>query len=321
MRFQESWRQINGKYRCPYCEYEATKKGIGFHIWRKHGEGQSWVSFGNRGTRYAKKKCEKCGREIAVNVFLRHRCSLTTVTVVQEEWRCDDGRYKCPYCEYIGTKSGIGPHIWRKHGLGSTFDSFLKFRETKGSWNKGLTKDVDERVAKLGVSIKNGIREGRISKPDQKIIWRKVTREKLKQTQKRRFIDGTHNWFKKMPWGVENNKYELLFDQECRKRELDLFDELQGWEVPRQEYFDDDFFLGYKLQPQNHARPDRVNRKYRIWIEIDEEKHRNTRAYDWRRDQFLRKHEWTVIRIFWKRLYNSEYMSRLVRRIQLMIKT
>jgi len=33
---QESWLQENGKYKCPYCDKEYQKNGIGTHIWRKH---------------------------------------------------------------------------------------------------------------------------------------------------------------------------------------------------------------------------------------------------------------------------------------------
>jgi very-short-patch-repair endonuclease/ribosomal protein L37AE/L43A len=42
MKIKEGWKQKNGKYRCPYCEKEYTKRGIGTHIWRKHGEGINW---------------------------------------------------------------------------------------------------------------------------------------------------------------------------------------------------------------------------------------------------------------------------------------
>lgn len=35
----EKWKLSNGKYKCPYCEKEYSKKGIGSHIWRKHTDG------------------------------------------------------------------------------------------------------------------------------------------------------------------------------------------------------------------------------------------------------------------------------------------
>ena len=34
--------EVNEKYKCPYCEKEFTKNGIGTHIWRMHGEGKNF---------------------------------------------------------------------------------------------------------------------------------------------------------------------------------------------------------------------------------------------------------------------------------------
>lgn len=40
----ENWlNKENGKYRCPHCEKEYTKKGISTHIWRSHGEGKKFT--------------------------------------------------------------------------------------------------------------------------------------------------------------------------------------------------------------------------------------------------------------------------------------
>jgi ribosomal protein L37AE/L43A len=35
------WLQSNGKYKCPICKKEYSKKGIGTHVWRSHGLGKN----------------------------------------------------------------------------------------------------------------------------------------------------------------------------------------------------------------------------------------------------------------------------------------
>ena len=44
MKIKENWKQTNGKYACPYCQKEMSKKGIGYHIWKMHGEGKTVIS-------------------------------------------------------------------------------------------------------------------------------------------------------------------------------------------------------------------------------------------------------------------------------------
>jgi very-short-patch-repair endonuclease len=127
-------------------------------------------------------------------------------------------------------------------------------------------------------------------------------------------LAGTHPWYRKTPWGVENIANELFFDQECRKRGLDPLDESQGWEVPRVVYFEGDCFR-FESICKPGLRPDRLNRRYRIWIEIDDDGHLKTQEYDFTRDEFCRKHKWNVVRIYWKRLYENEVMNYIVNKI------
>ena len=44
VKVNDEWLQENGKYKCPHCEKEYTKKGIGTHIWRMHGDGIDFKS-------------------------------------------------------------------------------------------------------------------------------------------------------------------------------------------------------------------------------------------------------------------------------------
>lgn len=42
MKIKDEWIQNNGKYKCPECSKEYTKKGIGTHLWRMHGKGKGF---------------------------------------------------------------------------------------------------------------------------------------------------------------------------------------------------------------------------------------------------------------------------------------
>lgn len=64
---------------------------------------------------------------------------------VQEEWLNEEtGKFACPLCKKEYSKNGISTHIWRIHGEGKNH----KAGKPKGhqAWNKGLTKEMDERV-------------------------------------------------------------------------------------------------------------------------------------------------------------------------------
>ena len=39
IKLKPGWEQPNGKYKCPHCHKEYSKKGISTHIWRSHGDG------------------------------------------------------------------------------------------------------------------------------------------------------------------------------------------------------------------------------------------------------------------------------------------
>lgn len=41
IKIKEEWKQKNEFYKCPYCDKEYSKNGIGTHIWATHGEGKN----------------------------------------------------------------------------------------------------------------------------------------------------------------------------------------------------------------------------------------------------------------------------------------
>ncbi len=72
--------------------------------------------------------------------------------------------YKCLLCNKEFSKKGIGTHIWRMHNVnGINHDPNINYKKgTKKIWNKGLTKENDLRVKKIGLTFKNKIKKGEI---------------------------------------------------------------------------------------------------------------------------------------------------------------
>ena len=71
---------------------------------------------------------------------------------------------KCSICGKEYSKKGIGTHNWRAHGDGKDFDPNRGYKnKSRKAWNKGLTKDVDDRVMKYSESLKEGYKTGTIS--------------------------------------------------------------------------------------------------------------------------------------------------------------
>jgi len=60
-----------------------------------------------------------------------------------------NGNFKCNLCGKNYSKKGIGTHIWRSHGEGKSHNP----NKNRVAWNKGLTKETDDRVKKNGESI------------------------------------------------------------------------------------------------------------------------------------------------------------------------
>ena len=65
MKYQEEWlNKETGKYKCPECDKEFSKFGIGNHIWRTHGEGKDFKPMqGKTSFKKGKTNCEIYGKD------------------------------------------------------------------------------------------------------------------------------------------------------------------------------------------------------------------------------------------------------------------
>lgn len=80
---------------------------------------------------------------------------------LNEEWKINENEYECPECHKIFTKSGICSHIICVHTKEGRErverNKKLHSKRQKGhvAWNKGLTKETDERIKKASETYKS----------------------------------------------------------------------------------------------------------------------------------------------------------------------
>lgn len=146
---------LENKYICKYCGRTFKRQcDLTRHINIKHLK----ITKASGHAFKTKKQCPNCGRYISIVNFNRHynscikhkKCRYKEVDEIFSKCTKEEDKYICPICNKLYNKYGIKNHIWRKHTKeGMYFDS-LENRKKRNfkSWNKGLTKEIDKRVAK-----------------------------------------------------------------------------------------------------------------------------------------------------------------------------
>lgn len=105
---------------------------------------------------------------------------------------------KCIYCNKEFSPKGIGTHIWRVHGEGKKHNPNIGFKKgTRQIWNKGLTKETDERVLNICKSIRHDGFQGKHHNNNTKLILS----EKLSKNNK----GGRCKWYE-----IEKTNGELV---------------------------------------------------------------------------------------------------------------
>lgn len=150
--------------------------------------------------------CNKCGRNISLPNITKHNkvCNGIQKRHVQESWKIGDNKYKCPHCPKISNITGISAHIWRTHEDGQNFKPLLG----KPAWNKGLTKETDERVRKNGETLSLNCILG-ITKPKGH-TWTKESRSKLSVSKSKLLEELGNGGFRDVKW----YKIKNILDEE-----------------------------------------------------------------------------------------------------------
>lgn len=145
-------------------------------------------------------KCEKCEKLITANNYKRHSISCENkkqIYKIDEKWKIDDDKYKCPFCDEIYNKKGISTHIWRKHTEnGKSHHPSNGFKENnRVIWNKGLNKNNNEDVKKQSETVKNKIKNGEIIPYWKNRKHSEETKRKIGQKLTKNNNGGKCKWF------------------------------------------------------------------------------------------------------------------------------
>lgn len=142
--------------------------------------------------------CTKCNRLIRNNNFKRH--SQACIGKSTKNWFInEDGDYICNICGKKSSSAGIGNHI--KYHFGYT-------NPITKSWNTGLTKESDDRIAKYGQTLRIGYRTKTIHHP---WLGRHLEEEHKQKISKKLSINnkgGRCNWFE-----VEGQKVQGTWEK------------------------------------------------------------------------------------------------------------
>lgn len=174
---------------------------------------------------------------------------------------------------------GIGSHIWRCHGEGR---EFKKCYENHRSWNKGLTKDTDIRVSNNGKSLSKSLK----GKKGHSLS--RESRERVSEGMKKAHKEGRAWNIGKSRWNNEQSWPEKFFTKVIEN------------EFINKEY-EKEFPIGIYSADFAWAKIKKI-------IEIDGGQHKRFVEYqerDKRKDQFLIKEGWEVLRIDWSDLYKD----------------
>ena len=176
-----SCHKCNQKCKCDICGKEFNKKySLTYHINAKH---LKTIDIKHGGF-LIKKQCPKCGKEITAVNFNKHLKACghqkqlnKDVMEILSKCIVKDNKYICPICNKEYSKMGIATHIWRKHtekGLKFESNCDKGYKDgTRVAWNKGLTKETDERVRKGTEKLKESWKLGKCkySIPKDKEKW------------------------------------------------------------------------------------------------------------------------------------------------------
>ena len=110
--------------------------------------------------------CEKCGREISKSNIAKHLRSHETYpeNFEKEQYHLDHDDLFCKFCgKECKNKNSLVQHEIRCKENPNKINACISNFNNIGriAWNKGLTKETDERVRQRGLNLHNNVKSGK----------------------------------------------------------------------------------------------------------------------------------------------------------------
>lgn len=189
----------------------------------------------------------------------------------------------CEYCGKKFSKFGIKNHIEIIH---------LKNRNhpmlNHIGWNKGLTKETDDRVKNIGIKISNNFKLGKIKPSHFGKHLSEKHKKQISNSMKKAHKEGRAWNIGKSRWNNESSYPEKFFI-----------------EVIETEFNDKNYIKEYPISIWSYdfAWPNKKK-----CIEIDGEQHEKFDEYkkrDIKKDNYAKLLGWQILRIKWKDMFND----------------
>ena len=227
--------------------------------------------------------CEKCGREISKSNIAKHLRSHETYSenFEKEQYHLDHDDLFCKFCgKECENRNSLAQHEIRCKENPNKINACISNFNNIGriAWNKGLTKETDERVKQRGLNLHNNVKSG-------KTIFKghphsEETKERLSKIRKKYLSENPE----KVPYLI-NHSSKTSYPE---KYFMELFEK-------------ENINLKYHHMI-NKYELDFCDLDKKVDIEVDGEQHyvdKRIAASDKDRDEFLKNLGWKVFRIRW----------------------
>lgn len=227
--------------------------------------------------------CELCNREISRSNYARHLKSHENhPEKFKKIWKLNHDGLNCQYCgkECKNRNSLCNHERLCKNNPNRQISYLVNYSKTHDTWNKGLTKETDERLRKRGESLHNRYVNGELIAYN---LGKHLTQDEKDHLSRKRkeFLSKNPD---KVPY-IINHSSKMSYPE---KYFIELFNK-EGIELKYHHRINK-----YEL--------DFCNLNSKLDIEIDGDQHyldKRIHQSDIERDEYLTKLGWKILRIRW----------------------
>lgn len=216
----------------------------------------------------------------------------------------DNTELICQYCGKIciGKNSLINHERFCKNNPNRVESNFVKFNKNRDHvWNKGLTKETDERVRKGAENLKEAYSSGKIISHNKGITL--SNEEKLRISKSRKLYLKEHP--DKVPY-LLNHSSKISYPEQY------FINVFQNENIP----------LNYHKQFGLYEL-DFYNEEFKVYVEIDGEQHYLSQSIerDKIRNEYFKQLGWKGIRVRWAHFIKSsdEEKQNIIKKIKILL--